>query len=300
MTNKNEANNKASQKIQLTSDDVNRGYVNVEFKLPLRFIGEWEGIRASKIKSKDKDWLVELEQELHLIEASLTFFAKEAFHNDYVRTKYRESIKEMLNSIKNQAKAEKDINKLKDLAQQANKFRNEMMEDMRQKSTALGKTIAKTVKEKGQTFDEAIKGKLNKQNIIQAFDKLPEYKQLKIYKSIIKSSGKSNETLNAKISIAKNFAKGFAVLTVGYATYDLYVSENKFEAIISNGATIGGGIFGGSVGAWTGLICGPYAFMSVAALGFLGSVGGGYLGDKFVNDYIKDKIDSLLKEFNLE
>ncbi|WP_185908635.1 hypothetical protein [Campylobacter troglodytis] len=41
LTNKNEANNTASQKIQLTSDDVNRGYVNVEFKLPLRFIGEW-------------------------------------------------------------------------------------------------------------------------------------------------------------------------------------------------------------------------------------------------------------------
>ena len=48
LTNKNEANNKASQKIQLTADDVNRGYVNVEFKLPLRFIGEWEGIGDSK------------------------------------------------------------------------------------------------------------------------------------------------------------------------------------------------------------------------------------------------------------
>lgn len=151
----------------------------------------------------------------------------------------------MSNSIKNQAKAEKDINKIKDLAQQANKFRNEMMEDMRQKSTALGKTIAKTVKEKGQTFDESIEKKLNKQNIIQAFDKLPKYKQLEIYKSIIKSSGKSNKTVNTKISIAKDFA----VLTVGYATYDLYVSENKFEALISNSTSIGGGIFGGSVGA---------------------------------------------------
>ncbi|TQR60711.1 hypothetical protein [Campylobacter troglodytis] len=43
LTNKHEANNKASQKIQLTNDDVNRGYINVEFKLPLRFLGEWEG-----------------------------------------------------------------------------------------------------------------------------------------------------------------------------------------------------------------------------------------------------------------
>ncbi|WP_246058997.1 hypothetical protein [Campylobacter troglodytis] len=48
LTNKNEANNKASQKIQLTNDDINRGYVNVEFKLPLRFLGEWEGIERTK------------------------------------------------------------------------------------------------------------------------------------------------------------------------------------------------------------------------------------------------------------
>ncbi|WP_246059127.1 T6SS effector amidase Tae4 family protein [Campylobacter troglodytis] len=51
LTNKHKANNKASQKIQLTSDDINRGYVNVEFKLPLKHLGEWEGIRTSKIKS---------------------------------------------------------------------------------------------------------------------------------------------------------------------------------------------------------------------------------------------------------
>ena len=48
LINKNEANNKASQKIQITADDVNRGYVNVEFKLPLRFLGEWEGIERTK------------------------------------------------------------------------------------------------------------------------------------------------------------------------------------------------------------------------------------------------------------
>ncbi len=249
-----------------------------------------------KTQSNNKDWLIELQQELHLIEASIAFFAKDIFQNDYVRTKYRENIKEMSNKIKNRAKAERDTDKVKDLAQQANRFRNEAMEDMRKKSTALGKTIAKTIKEKGQTFDESIQGKLVKQDITQPFDRLPEHKQLEIYKSIIESSGKSNKKVNAGMSIAKNFA----VLTVAYATYDIYISENKYKAIISNSATIGGGIFGGGVGAWAGLICGPYALVCVPAFGVLGSVGGGYLGNKTVNDWISDKIDSLLKEFNLE
>ena len=57
LINKNEANNKASQKIQLTSDDVNRGYVNVEFKLPLRFLGEWEGIERTKSRVESKEIL---------------------------------------------------------------------------------------------------------------------------------------------------------------------------------------------------------------------------------------------------
>ncbi|TQR55794.1 hypothetical protein [Campylobacter troglodytis] len=48
LINKNEANNKASQKIQLTNDDINRGYITVEFKVLLRFLGEWEGIGHSK------------------------------------------------------------------------------------------------------------------------------------------------------------------------------------------------------------------------------------------------------------
>ena len=56
LTNKNEANNKASQKIQLTNDDINRRYITVEFKLPLRFLGEWEGIEnTNKTKPKNKE-----------------------------------------------------------------------------------------------------------------------------------------------------------------------------------------------------------------------------------------------------
>ncbi|MGX2973252.1 hypothetical protein [Helicobacter sp. T3_23-1059] len=38
-----EANNSPSQKIQLTADDINKGYYNVDFMIPLRCFGEWEG-----------------------------------------------------------------------------------------------------------------------------------------------------------------------------------------------------------------------------------------------------------------
>ncbi|TQR60462.1 hypothetical protein [Campylobacter troglodytis] len=57
LTNKHEANNKASQKIQLTNEDINKGYIAVEFKLPLRFIGEWEGIERTKSRVESKEIL---------------------------------------------------------------------------------------------------------------------------------------------------------------------------------------------------------------------------------------------------
>ncbi len=38
-----EANNSPSQKIALTADDINKGYYNVDFKMPVRSLGEWDG-----------------------------------------------------------------------------------------------------------------------------------------------------------------------------------------------------------------------------------------------------------------
>ena len=38
-----EANNSPSQKIQLTADDINKGYYNVDFMIPLMCFGEWDG-----------------------------------------------------------------------------------------------------------------------------------------------------------------------------------------------------------------------------------------------------------------
>ena len=53
-------------------------------------------------------------------------------------------------------------------------------------------------------------------------------------------------------------------------------------------------------GAWIGLICGPYAFVCVPAFGILGATSGGYLGNRVVNEWFDDEINTLLKEYNLD
>lgn len=102
------------------------------------------------------------------------------------------------------------------------------------------------------------------------------------------------------MSMLKNFARGVVALSLAYLIYDLYVSENKTKTIISNSATIGGGILDGSMGAWVGLICGPYASVCVPAFGIIGAGSGGYLVDKVVNEWFDEEINALLREYNLD
>ena len=232
--------------------------------------------------SREKDWFVILKDELYLIEAEVAFFAKEAFQNAYVRESYNKSIKEMSNQLLKEVEKEQDIHKrkilAKQLAQDANKFRNEIMNDMRAKSTTWGRVRAERIKSRGKTFEEMIEKKIKDLSYNKPFEQLTKQEQTKVFEEIIKSSGKSNEKVNAKISMVKNFARGIIVFSIGYLIYDLYVSENKARVIISHSATIGGGFVGGG----------------------LGVVGGGYLGDKIVNEWFDDEINVLLKEYNLD
>ncbi|GAD20191.1 hypothetical protein [Helicobacter fennelliae] len=232
--------------------------------------------------SREKDWFVILKDELYLIEAEVAFFAKEAFQNAYVRESYNKSIKEMSNQLLKEVEKEQDIHKrkilAKQLAQDANKFRNEIMNDMRAKSTTWGRVRAERIKSRGKTFEEMIEKKIKDLSYNKPFEQLTKQEQTKVFEEIIKSSGKSNEKVNAKISMVKNFARGIIVFSIGYLIYDLYVSENKARVIISHSATIGGGFVGGGLGVG----------------------GGGYLGDKIVNEWFDDEINVLLKEYNLD
>lgn len=254
--------------------------------------------------SREKDWFVILKDELYLIEAEVAFFAKEAFQNAYVRESYNKSIKEMSNQLLKEAEKEQDIHKrkilAKQLAQDANKFRNEIMNDMRAKSTTWGRVRAERIKSRGKTFEEMIEKKIKDLSYNKPFEQLTKQEQTKVFEEIIKSSGEPNKKINVKMLIAKNFARGIIVFSIGYLIYDLYVSENKARVIISHSATIGGGFVGGGLGMWAGLICGPYAFVCVPTFGGLGVVGGGYLGHTVVNEWFDDEINALLKEYNLD
>ncbi|BAM32718.1 conserved hypothetical protein [Helicobacter cinaedi CCUG 18818 = ATCC BAA-847] len=254
--------------------------------------------------SREKDWFVILKDELYLIEAEVAFFTKEAFQNAYVRESYNKSIQEMSNQLLKEVEKEQDIHKrkilAKQLAQDANKFRNEIMNDMRAKSTTWGRVRAERIKSRGKTFEEMIEKKIKDLSYNKPFEQLTKQEQTKVFEEIIKSSGEPNKKINVKMLIAKNFARGIIVFSIGYLIYDLYVSENKARVIISHSATIGGGFVGGGLGMWAGLICGPYAFVCVPTFGGLGVVGGGYLGHTVVNEWFDDEINALLKEYNLD
>ena len=267
-------------------------YATKEEKCVLKLVVEYESLESLIEKLR-----IELN---YLTESVYAMFAKEFIRIPQLRTEYQTAIRQMSNEILTIVDKEQDIHKrkilAKQLAQDANKFRNEIMNDMRAKSTTWGRVRAERIKSRGKTFEEMIEKKIKD----LSFEQLTKQEQTKVFEEIIESSGKSNEKVNAKISMVKNFARGIIVFSIGYLIYDLYVSENKARVIISHSATIGGGFVGGSLGMWAGLICGPYAFVCVPTFGGLGVVGGGYLGHTVVNEWFDDEINALLKEYNLD
>ena len=138
---------------------------------------------------------------------------------------YQTAIRQMSNEILTIVDKEQDIHKrkilAKQLAQDANKFRNEIMNDMRAKSTTWGRVRAERIKSRGKTFEEMIEKKIKDLSYNKPFEQLTKQEQTKVFEEIIESSGKSNEKVNAKISMVKNFARGIIVFSIGYLIYDL-------------------------------------------------------------------------------
>jgi len=155
-------------------------------------------------------------------------------------------------------------------ARQARHLRNVIMEAARLKSSSIGKAIAEKKKSKGRTLGYLLE-KYADEKFKKPFLKLNPDQQNKVYLEIIESAGRQDPKFNSAATKMSRVTKGFAVLTVGIAVYNVTTAEDKVEAAAREGVTIGGSIVGGmATGATTGLICGPGAPICSGVLVFVG------------------------------
>ncbi|RDU61255.1 hypothetical protein CQA53_10415, partial [Helicobacter didelphidarum] len=249
-----------------------------------------------------------LRNELYLIEAEVANMAREIMKNVNVREAYIRNIKEMSNQLLKEVEKEQDIHKrkilAKRLAQDANKFRNETMNDMRAKSTYFGRSIAEAMKKDGKPFEAMIEKKIKDLEYNKPFEQLTKQEQTKVFEEIIKSSGNSRQSVNLKIVGFKYLGRFLVIVSFGAFAYDMYISENKIKTFLSSGVSFGFGLAGGAGGGMVGYAICPFTgWFFVGCVGIM-SVAGAYfgaeLGDFIVNDYFSQEINDFLREHNLD
>jgi len=157
-------------------------------------------------------------------------------------------------------------------AAQAQDTRNVIMDVIRSRSTPVGLAIAQQLKSEGKTLNELVARKTKQlYGQTRAFDGLSETKKNIVYSEIVKSAGKSNPKVTAKMKKLSSAGRSLVFLSIAISVYTVATADNKFNAagkeIVITGASIEGGIAGGAL---AGLACGPGAPVCVTVGAFVG------------------------------
>lgn len=165
-------------------------------------------------------------------------------------------------------------------ATQVQAIRNQILEAQRLRTSDLGRAEAVKLKKTGLTLTE-LSEKYARSKFGASFTSLSVANQNQVYLEIIDSSGRPRPSMNAAAKKYSKLGRGFLVVTIGVAIYNISVAEDKLKATVREGAVVGGGFAGGAAGgALAGLACGPGApvCVTVGVLigGAIGALGADY------------------------
>lgn len=222
-----------------------------------------------------------LERALRLMEAEALVFATRFIKDGSVRLQYGAEIRRYASEI--MAAVRRGEVSLIEAHQLAHQMRNNVLDAMRLRSSDIGRAYAESLKQGGAELAD-LHEKYSRQRFGKTFDRLTQAERNRVYLDIIESSGRPRQSIMRVARPLRNLGRGLAVVTFGFAIYNIAAAEDKVEATAREGALLGGGILGGAAGGATaGLVCGPGAWacstVGVFVGGALGALGMDYLFD---------------------
>lgn len=185
------------------------------------------------------------------------------------RASYDRQVRAMADELR--AKAATGRITWRQAATEANTVRNTVMDAIRGRSTPVGRAIAESLKSQGRTLNEMIARKTAQFYPGRTFQSLTPAQQNHVYAEIVKSAGRSNPKITARMRTLSRAGRGLIVLSVAVSIYNIATAENKGRATVREVAVTGAGIGGGVAGgALAGLACGPGAPVCVTVGAFVG------------------------------
>ena len=146
------------------------------------------------------------------------------------------------------------------------------MEITRGRSTPVGRAMAENLKQKRKTLNELVAKKTTEIFGRNAqFSRLSAADKNRVFGEIVKSAGKSNLVVTARMRKLSHAGRGLLVLSLAISVYAVATSDQKASTLKREVATTGAGILGGATGgAHAGLAFGPGAPVSVTVGAFVG------------------------------
>ncbi len=222
-----------------------------------------------------------LDQELAKLEVTAAAFARHFIPDAKVRRDYIEQTRKF--SIELRETVAKNRLSSRMAAHQAHSMRNAILEAQRNKSNALGFSIAKFLKKEGKTLYE-LESKYAVQLFDNGFDRLNLEQRNEVWRLIVRKSGEARASASGGAKWLGRAGKGLFVLTVAISIYHIATAEDKIRATANEGVAVGGGIAGASALGAAGLACGPAAIacvpIGIFVGGILGALGADWAFDK--------------------
>jgi hypothetical protein len=223
--------------------------------------------------SNEAEGRADFEREIAALHADVTALAAMVANDAHVRSLYRREIARAAHALRREALA--GTSSWSQAARRASALRNDVLEQMRWRTSPVGRALAEQMKLKGRLWGDLLAHytqKLFGKGV--SFSSLGPAQQERVYAELVAAAGRSDPKVNLKLARWARVGRGLLVLSVGVSVYNVVTAEDPgrqaVEEVAVTGVSIAGGIAGGAL---AGLACGPGAPVCVT----IGAVVGGAL-----------------------
>lgn len=157
-------------------------------------------------------------------------------------------------------------------ANEAQTVRNAIMDQMRARTTPVGRALAEQMKAQGKSLEDPIAEETAKLfGKGKSFEGLTAAERDSVFAEIVASAGRGRPSVNASVRLMSRAGRGRLIFSLAVPVYTVATAKDKVDAAKHEGAATLAGIRGGIAGgAAAGLVCEPGAPVCVTIGAFVG------------------------------
>jgi hypothetical protein len=222
----------------------------------------------------------DFQKSLELLHVETLNFATRFISDAKLRQEYLTKSKQLSNDLTHQVHSCKITPQ--DGAKIANSTRNLIMEQIRLKSSEIGRAYAEAIKKTGKTLPK-LESRYALEKFNKAFEALSQTERNQVWLEIVASSGRPKAEVTMMVRRMGYAGRALLVMTIAVSVYNVATADDKPTAVAHEATTLGGGILGGAAGgaaagAVAGVLCGPGAPLCEPVTVTVGVFVGGVLG----------------------